>query len=825
MKNFLFLVLLFFVAAAAQAQTFRLRGKITNNKLEPLAFVSIQVKEQQSGTMTKEDGGFDMNLEVGQYNLVVSMIGYKTQVINVVLTKDFTQNIILEEEDNNAMEDIVIRVKVKDRAEEVIRNVIRNKDAITEASGAYSARLYIKAIQQDSVTRKKDRVKTDTSMFQGSDADLQGMSMMEVLLHLDYLSDTKIKEQRLGVKKIGTPQNLFYLTATDGNFSFYNNLVKVPAISPTPFLSPVSYSGLLAYKFKTLKIEKKPGGNEKIYTISVKPRQLSNATVEGEITISDSSWAILHTRFSFPAYHLPEYDFFEVDQQYSYVQNKAWMLSRQQFNYYSKSSRRRLSGQTLVVYDDYQLNKDFGKNYFGTEVSATAQTAYQKDSTFWQTVRTVPLTAREIRFVRYQDSIFQATHTAAYLDSIDRVNNRVTWKKLGLFGQTFYHRAKERTWVVPPLISLYAPFQFGGGRINPSFYYYKRYASKKDITLYTDLSYGLRNKDINGTIRLRRMYNPFNRGYYQLSLNRDFYHIYEGDAWINQIQRSSYFLNNFMGLEHGLEVKNGLFLLTEVDYALRRSVVGYKTNDKIDSLLGGVINNPNNNNQPVNFDPFNAFYTKVTLKYTPKQRYIREPREKVILGSKWPTFYVTWRKGVPDFMGSKVNFDYLEYGIEQQISIGILGNLHYNIKTGSFPNQTDLKLLDYTFMRRGDPFLFMNPDEAFQALDSTFPVFKRFYQGHVVHEFNGALINKIPLLKKLQLREIAGGGFLVAPERNLRYAELFGGVERVFKWPFNPLTKFKLGLYVVGSVANQFHNPIQFKVGLTTWDKRRNKWH
>ncbi|MFL5789168.1 MAG: DUF5686 family protein, partial [Flavisolibacter sp.] len=293
--------------------------------------------------------------------------------------------------------------------------------------------------------------------------------------------------------------------------------------------------------------------------------------------------------------------------------------------------------------------------------------------------------------------------------------------------------------------------------------------------------------------------------------------------WINQIQRSSFFLNNYLAAGHGLEISNGLFVYTELDYALRRSAVGYKTNSKIDTLLGGVLTN--NNNQPISFDPFNAAYSKLTLKYTPKQRYIREPKEKIILGSKWPTVFLTWRKGIPGILESEADFDYLEYGLEQQINIGILGNLHYTVKTGSFLNKKDLKLLDYHYQRRGDPFLFMNPDEAFQALDSTFAVFKRFYQGHVVHEFNGALINKIPLLKKLQLREIAGGGFLIAPERNLRYAELFAGVERVFKWPFNPLTKFKLGVYVVGSAANQFSNPIQFKLGLTTWDKRRNKWH
>jgi hypothetical protein len=74
------------------------------------------------------------------------------------------------------------------------------------------------------------------------------------------------------------------------------------------------------------------------------------------------------------------------------------------------------------------------------------------------------------------------------------------------------------------------------------------------------------------------------------------------------------------------------------------------------------------------------------------------------------------------------------------------------------------------------------------------------------------------------VQEVAGGGFLIAPERNLRYLEIFTGLERVFKWPFNPLSRLKLGIYVVGSVANKFNNPLQFKIGLTTWDRFRNNW-
>jgi hypothetical protein len=57
--------------------------------------------------------------------------------------------------------------------------------------------------------------------------------------------------------------------------------------------------------------------------------------------------------------------------------------------------------------------------------------------------------------------------------------------------------------------------------------------------------------------------------------------------------------------------------------------------------------------------------------------------------------------------------------------------------------------------------------EAFQALDPAFPVFRRFYEAHYIHDFNGFIFNTIPLLKKLQLREVAGASFLIAPEREL----------------------------------------------------------
>jgi hypothetical protein len=246
----------------------------------------------------------------------------------------------------------------------------------------------------------------------------------------------------------------------------------------------------------------------------------------------------------------------------------------------------------------------------------------------------------------------------------------------------------------------------------------------------------------------------------------------------------------------------------------------YKTGTKIDELFPDTFDN----DTAIAFDPYNAVYGAIKLQYTPHQRYIREPKEKIILGSKWPTFYVSLRKGIPGVFKSKIDFDYLEFGIEQELKLGVTGVSKYSIRSGSFLSQKDLRRIDYKFQRRGDPLLFMNPHSAFQSLDSTFPVFRRFYQAHYLHEFNGAILNKIPFFKKLQLREVAGGGFLYTQERNLRYFEAFAGVEKVIKWPFNPIYKFKVGVYVVGSAANQFRSPVQFKIGFMSWDRKNNRW-
>lgn len=813
-QRLLLLLLCFTLTSVLQAQPFYLSGTVKNNRLEPLPFASVQIKGHGQGIVTDEKGGYSFELYSGEYELIVSMVGYKSQLLKLVVSGNTMQDVIMEA-DEQALSEVVIKGKIKDRSEEYIRQVIRRKESILDASDKFTCEAYIRATQEGKtfINTAKLPPGTDTSKL-----GFQGMAMAEIFLKYNQADRNRYKEERTGVTKRGNPDGLFYLSMTEADFNLYRNLIHSRTLSQTPFISPVSWSGLEAYRFKMLRTDIENG--RKIHSIGIRARSLSNATISGMIRIAEDTWTIVEARFKLPPYHVPEYDDFEVIQHYSEPAPGLSAISKQQFRYSAKQRKGILSGTTLVEYRHYDFNPVFPDRFFNAEKAVTTAEAYERDSSYWSQLRTSPLSKKEIGYMHYADSIRRVHTSRAWLDSVDRETNRVTFGKIAWKGQTIYNREKERSWELPAAVQLIQPFQVGGLRINPVVWYNKVYKNRKHINIFTDLSYGIRNRDLNGSFRFNKLYNPFSRGYYHINLERNFEYIFNGDAWINMIQRSNFYLNNGLSLHHGLELANGLFFTTTAQFAMRRSISDYKTNSRIDSLFGDILDN----NQAVEFEPYNALYGSARLAYTPAQQYMREPLEKIILGSKWPTFYVEWRKGIPGVMKSKVDFNYLEFGIQQEIKIGILGNSRYTFKTGDFLSKKDLRLVDYKFQRRGDPLLFLNPNEAFQSLDSTFPVFKRFYEGHYVHEFNGAIINKVPFLRKLKLREVAGAGFLLAPERKLRYGELFAGIERVFQVPFAPLARFKLGAYVVGSAANQFSNPVQFKIGITTWDKRRNRW-
>ena len=492
------LISLFLFFVQSLSAQYKISGRITDSLSQPLSYVSVDVSASTRGTTTNLDGNYSIELNKGEYTLVFTIIGYKTQTLTVNLTADRVENIILQE-DNKGLSEVQVTITRKDRAEEIIEKVVRQKESITNKVQNSSYKIYIKATEENDRIGKS--IKVLSRPIKKTD-ELDKMNMAEVLLKIDRSYPDKIKEERTGVKLRGNANNLFFLTTTQGDLDFYKNLVKAPSLTRLPMLSPISYSGLVAYKFKTLNIRTENG--IKIYTIKVIPSQSGNALVHGEVEVMDSAFVLLSTHFEFPKYHLLDYDNFSVDQQYQFIDNKAWLPVRQEFNYTFKAKNYKTIGRTIALYQDYIIDTSFSKNYFNTELSATSENAYTRDISFWDDVRKEALSEKEFRFIERHDSIYRVTHSKVYLDSIDRVYNKITLAKILFYGQGIYNRKKEKTITLPPLRYVIKPLELGGLRFAVDATYTKIYPSKKKVNIHSDLSYGLRNKDIKGKNKLSK---------------------------------------------------------------------------------------------------------------------------------------------------------------------------------------------------------------------------------------------------------------------------------------------------------------------------------
>ncbi len=800
-----------------------LSGTVKNTYLEPIRYVSVSIKELKLNTQTDAFGNYSFTVDEGKYDIVFTSVGYKAQLITLVIKdKAFTQNVILEPNQTSAGEVQVFAIK-KDKWQEIMKNVIRNKDNYINASSTYSCNVYIRASQENEKTVFKKTKENDSIRAVDSLANIKekinGMSIAEVVMQLDKGLPNKTKETRTGVKKRGNTDDLFYLSTTEGDFSLYQNLIKVPALTDIPMLSPVSNAGLAAYNFKTIRLRKKNG--RKTYTITFKPVKAGNALIEGEIDVMDSLWIITSATYSFPNYLLNNYDYFGVEQTYDTTDTKLYMMSRQELTYVSKLGNNKATGKTLALYNKYELDANFSKKYFSNELASTTDQAYNQDSSFWEQVRSEPLSVEQLQFIRYNDSIQRAHSTQAYVDSVDKEFNRITLSKLFLNGQGFYSRQNSKSISFGPILSFVQPLQFAGTRLQFDWQYNKLYGSQKQEAIWGNISYGFKNSDFKGEIKVRKLYNTFTRAAYELNASRDFASLYKVGSWQDQLNRSGIYERDDIGAQNEVELLNGLYVTNRLDMSFRRSADRYKINTDSISYLNGLLKLLPSDT-PRAFPAYQAFFTTITLSYTPQQKYIREPREKIILGSKWPTFSATWRKGITDIFGSSVDYDYVELGINHKINVGLFGVSQYSFVYGNFLNKKDLREPDFKFIRSKDALFFLNPNTTFQGIRETFPVLKEFYELHYVHNFKGSIINRINFMKKLRLQEIAGGGFLYVPEKNLKYYEFFVGMEKTFKLLRD---RYKVGGYVVFSHSNQYKNPVEFKISYEKLNRRKASWY
>lgn len=98
---FLFSLIPYFVAA----QTKQIQGKVLNEKGDPIAGASVEVKSGKSSTISKDDGSFSFSVPANAQSIVISFVGYKKQEVAITAGEI---NVILELQTDQNLNEVVV---------------------------------------------------------------------------------------------------------------------------------------------------------------------------------------------------------------------------------------------------------------------------------------------------------------------------------------------------------------------------------------------------------------------------------------------------------------------------------------------------------------------------------------------------------------------------------------------------------------------------------------------------------------------------------------------------------------------------------------------
>jgi len=790
-------------------------GFVLDINSEPIPYVKVWVKNYNNlYAITNEKGYYKIVFnQVGTYDVLYTSVMYKDQTHTIVIENQH-QNIrkdVYLEEDVTQLNTVEVKGKKKNVGYEIIKKVIAHKKENPIYPKALSFNVYIKGTETFDLKKKKSKddeedVLIEDSFEKEKELDDPLLNMVETNLTIDIEYPNKIKETKIAQTKVGYPSQIYLMESpiyVDANFDFYSNLLYKDRLHETPIISPLHYAGILSYKYKLVDILTED--LDTIYKIHIKPRNYGTTTLEGELYVKKNEWVLTKADLKMHKGNLKAYDDFRIIQEYKKI-DKYWLVTKQTFIYETKYGKEIIKGETEVIYSNYNLNPDFSVKYFNNEIAQTQKDAYKKDSSYWNNIRPIKLSVEEQRNKFVQDSITEAHHKKEYLDSIDLAFNKITLADVFINGVSFRNREKKTQWSFPSLPGLIDPINIAGPRIDPYFGLFKRFENDKKLYAAINTSIGVYNKDIRGGFRFIYLYNPLKLARFNIFFDHNIDMINSNVPYLTNLSPSNYYFNDGIQITHKFEVVNGLFLNTDFNLDRRSSI----SNLKFYNWQGDFLQMK----PPISFDPYNIFKTDFSLSYTPQQKYRTEPTQKIILGSRWPTIKLNYKKGWKNVLGSHVNFDQIELSIFQTFNIKTFGKSYYIIEGGKFINQDSVYYIDQKFFRAGDiglTSLLMSPQKtSFQNLAQAYQTRGLYLEFHYVHNFNGYIINKIPYMKKLRITSSVGGGMLFIPEyNNLYYQEIFFGVKRSFKFLSE---RFKLGAFVILSNSNYQPPKVQFKI-------------
>jgi hypothetical protein len=758
------------------------------NTGEKMPYVKVQFKNSKIGTVTDSLGNYSIETYYASDSIQFIYSGYLTATFGVELDKIQEFNVKMTTRIAEIQE-VVIRPPDELPSTRLHKRVVANKHINNkEKLLSYQYEVYNKMqLDLNNIGEKftdRDVVKRLDLVMDYLDSNEKGENYLPVILSESlsdfyYKNNPKSKREIVhgthitGIDNIQANQFMgdMYLDINvyDNNINMFNRA----------FISPLADYARSFYRFyldDSTFID-----NQWCYKLRFVPKRTGDMTFEGEMWIHDTTYAVKNIKAHMSPWANINYvqDLY-FEHTFRQVSKEVWMLTKEK----------------MIV--DFKITKNtevYG--FYGRKLSSRTNFLIneKKEDSFYRSDNTVELT--DSAKVRSKDWWQQHRHEPLSLqekgienmvDSLNEMPFFKMLKNLSYFATTgYYPIGKVEIGNAFTFISFNPVEKFRTGlalRTSNNF--------SKRIELGVRLAYGFNDDRFKYGTSIRYNITPKKRGMLTTYYNYD----------IEQIGISASAAS--IGSTFGTVFRTGpLDKLTFV----KKAGINLEKDVKKDLVLYGGFEwkeytalgkaNYINNDGAGNYDTINTIRTSeftARIRWTKDEEFLAGSFDRSSIRSKYPIFSLQGIFGVKGLLGGFYNYQRLEFQMEHNRQIGVLGRIRYGGNAG------------YIFGAAAYPFLKVHEGNqsywllttAFNKLNFFEFVSDKYVGGFIENHWEGLFFDRIPLIKKLKWRLVTTGRITYGSisNRNLQimklpdgtrmfgkvpYAEVSVGVENIFK--------------------------------------------
>jgi len=346
--------------------------------------------------------------------------------------------------------------------------------------------------------------------------------------------------------------------------------------------------------------------------------------------------------------------------------------------------------------------------------------------------------------------------------------------------------------------------------------------SRSYLYAWPEVNYGFSEKKLRPSLRLRYYKRGFHRTTYDLSGGSEAAAFNRGavnklyntiSTLTNKVNYLKLYDRQFVKAQFGRDLFTGFRLILGAEWSNRKALVN--NTDYSWAKKNETFYTSNNPRFPTffgpSFDEHQNLELLVELRYKIGQKYRTYPDRKYNVGSKWPALTLSYRKGIKA-LGGDLDYDKIQFKFIDNLGLKRLGTSRYNVKLGAFLNSNNVEFMDF-FHFLGNQYRFVDPNNYGDGF-LTLPYFDysntdNYLEAHLQHNFEGFILDKIPLVKKLHFETIFGVNYLKTQNQG-DFMELSLGIDKIGYHIF----RFLRVDYVASFQNGKFFDD-GFKIGLS----------